>query len=132
MTILVNPREYERVTYVLEIPLNGGDRLLVQASEDDLPPDLELAALSPSAVVSRAKESLEQSLDHVRPAIATVAEKLRALSPDELTVEFGIVFTAGTGAVIARAGADVHFGVTLTWTHSNGSDGNVTPKSGIK
>jgi len=57
------------VTYLLEIPVDAGGRLVVQASEDDLPGDLELAALSPGEIAARARESLEQALDQIKPAV---------------------------------------------------------------
>jgi hypothetical protein len=42
------------VAYLIDVPVDGGGRLLVQASDDDLPGNLELAALRPGEVVARA------------------------------------------------------------------------------
>jgi Trypsin-co-occurring domain 1 len=103
------------VTYLIDVPVDGGGRLLVQASDDDLPGNLELAALRPGEVVARASESLEQALDQVKPAIQAVLGRLRAMSPDEVAVEFGILLSAETGVVIAKGRGEVHFAVTLTW-----------------
>jgi Trypsin-co-occurring domain 1 len=103
------------VGYLIEVPVDGGGRLLVQATDDELPGSLELAALRPGHVVARAGESLEQALDEVKPALRAVAGRLRAMAPDELTVEFGIVLGAETGVVVAKGSADVHFTVSLTW-----------------
>jgi hypothetical protein len=64
--------------------------MLVQASDEDLPGDLELAALRPGEVAVRASETVEQAIDQLKPAIDAVAGRLRALSPDEVAVEFGI------------------------------------------
>ena len=103
------------MSYVLEVPVEHGGRLLVQAGEADLVGGLELAALRPGAVVARARESVETAIDQLKPAISAVASRLKAIPADEVTVEFGILLGAETGAVIAKGAAEVHFIVTLTW-----------------
>ncbi|HET8681912.1 MAG TPA: CU044_2847 family protein [Micromonosporaceae bacterium] len=103
------------MTYLLDVPVEGGGRLLVQASEDELPGGLELAALRPGEVVARVEKSLEQALDQLRPAVAAVRDRLAAVAPDEMAVEFGIVLGAETGVVVAKGTAAVHFTVSLTW-----------------
>jgi surfactin synthase thioesterase subunit len=100
---------------VVEVPVDGGGRLLVQAFDDDLPGGLELAALQPGRIVARAQESLEAALDQIKPAIHAVVGRLTAMSPDEATVEFGILLGAETGAIVAKGTAEVHFAITLTW-----------------
>ena len=57
------------MAYVVEFPLDDGGRVLVQASDKDLPGDLELAAVRPGEIVARAGETLQQALDQVKPAI---------------------------------------------------------------
>ena len=103
------------MTFVIEVPVDSGGQLLVQASAEDMPSSLELAALRPGEIAARARESLEQALDQVKPAMNAVVGKLREVSADEVAVEFGIVLGAETGAVIAKGSAEVHFTVTLSW-----------------
>ncbi|MBV9853932.1 MAG: hypothetical protein JOY82_05330 [Streptosporangiaceae bacterium] len=103
------------MAYLIEVPVNAGGRLFVQAAEDDLPGGLELAALRPGEVVARAGDSLENALDQIRPAINVVLDRLRAMSPDEVAVEFGLVLSAETGVVVAKGSAEVHFAVSLKW-----------------
>ena len=103
------------MTYILEVPVEKGGRLLVQAGEDDLPEGLELAALRPGEVVARARESVETAINQIKPAVSAAVNELKAMSADEVTVEFGIVLGAETGAVIAKGTAEVHFAVTLAW-----------------
>jgi Trypsin-co-occurring domain 1 len=111
-------RENHRVTYLVEFPVDGGGTLLVQASAEELPGGLELAA-SPGEVVSRARESVEHAFDKFKPAIGAVVKSLHAMAPDEFAVEFGIALSAESGVIIAKGSADVHFTVTLSWKRGN-------------
>jgi len=108
------------MAYVIEIPLDAGGSLLVQAREDDLPGGLELAALRPGEVVARARQSLETAIDQIKPAVNAIASRLKTMAADEAAVEFGIVLGAETGAVIAKGTAEVHFTVTLNWKRGLG------------
>ena len=103
------------MAYVIEVPVDAGGRLLVQAGEDDLPGGLELASLRPGEIVARASESVEAAIDQIKPAVNAVSSRLKAMSADEVAVEFGIVLGAESGAVIAKGTAEVHFNVTLSW-----------------
>jgi hypothetical protein len=102
------------MTYVIEIPIEGGGLLLAQVGEDDLPDGLELAARR-GEIVARARESVEEALDEVMPAIRSVASRVRQLAADEVTVEFGVVFGIEAGAIVAKGSAESHFTVTLCW-----------------
>ena len=108
------------MAYVIEIPVDAGGSLLVQAHEDDLPGGLELASLRPGEVVARARESLETAIDQIKPAVNAIAGRLKAMAADEVAVEFGIVLGAESGAVIAKGTAEVHFTVTLNWKREPG------------
>jgi Trypsin-co-occurring domain 1 len=103
------------MAYLVEFPVEGGGRLLVQAGDEDLPGGLELAAVRPGEIAAHASETVEHALDQIKPALESVVERLRALSPDEVTVEFGVVLNAEIGAVVAKGGAEAHFNVGLTW-----------------
>jgi len=105
---------------IVEYPLEDGGVLLVQAAAvDSASEGLGLASSTEEKAV-KATETLESALDHVTPALRSVAGKLRELSPDEVTVEFGLTLTAETGVVVAKGSAEIHFTVTLAW--SKGSD----------
>jgi hypothetical protein len=62
-------------------------------------------------------EDLEASFDRITPAANLLMSKLRSLAdrPDEATIEFGVKLTAKAGAVLASAGVEANFNVTLTW-----------------
>jgi hypothetical protein len=103
------------MSYLIEVPVESGARLLVQASDDDLPGDLELAALRPGEIVTRASKSLEQALEQIRPAVNAFLTWMKTMSPDEVGVEFGIVLGGEAGVIIAKGTGEVHFTVTLAW-----------------
>jgi hypothetical protein len=108
------------MAYVIEFPVDAGGNLLVQAGVDDLPDTLELASLRSGEVAIRARESVETAIDQLKPAINAVTARLKAMSADQVAVEFGVVLGAETGAVIAKGTAEVHFTVTLSWTRATG------------
>ncbi len=101
--------------YLIEVPIEGGGCLLVQVTDADLPRDLDLASTRPSEVVARARQTLEQSLDQIKPALGAVLDRLVAMAPDEASVEFGLTFGVETGVVVAKGTSEMHFGVKLSW-----------------
>jgi hypothetical protein len=103
------------VVFLIEVPVDGGGRLLVEAGEADLPDGLELAAVGPGEIVARARQNVQEAIDQIRPAIVAVHQRLSAMGPDEVGVEFGILLGAQSGVVVAKGTAEVHFTVTLTW-----------------
>lgn len=103
------------MAYLIEVPVDGGGRLVVQVAEQDLPGDLVLASLRPGEIVARAQESLEKALAQVRPAVRAVLDQMTALGPDEIAVEFGVLLGAEANIVIAKGTSEVHFTVNLTW-----------------
>jgi hypothetical protein len=108
------------VSYVIDVPVGVGGVLRVQAADADLPPGLELATLRPGEVVARASESLDSALEQLRPAVDTIRRQLEALTPHEVSVEFGIVLGAETGVVVAKGTAEVHFTIGLKWAAGDG------------
>lgn len=110
---------------VLSYPLGDGGVLAVEAASPGGEGGLELAA--PRERLKKAEErlrssgeTLESALDKVSPGLKTVAAKLRALSPDQATIEFGLTVTAESGVVVAKGSAEVHFTVTMMWNGANG------------
>ena len=106
--------EGAHLTYLIQVPIESGGRLVVQASDEDAG-DLQLAALRPGEVVAKASESVERAIAALQPAIRAVRSQLEAMSPDETTVEFGVLLGGETGVIVAKGTSEVHFTVTLTW-----------------
>lgn len=100
---------------LVEFPLEDGGTILVEV---DVP---EEAGMVPAGlgegVPEKARQSFEAALDKVRPAAQTIIKKLRSLHdpPDEVEVEFGLKMSADAGALIAAAGVEANYKVTLTW-----------------
>lgn len=68
----------------------------------------------------KARQSFEAALAEIMPAINVLMERLRevAAKPDQVGLEFGIKFTAGADALIARTAVEGNVKVTLTWKGS--------------
>ncbi|NUK50379.1 hypothetical protein HRW14_08760 [Streptomyces lunaelactis] len=80
--------------------------------------DLELAA-GESGVVSRARVSVDEALQQVRPVLSRVAETVRELGPDEAEVQFGLKMGGETGVIVAKGTAEVNFAVRLVWKRAS-------------
>lgn len=110
------------MTYLVEVPVEGGS-MFVQAGEEQLPGDLDLAARRPGEVVAQASQALERSLDQLKPAVTAMAKRLKSISPDAFTVEFGVVLGAECGVVVAKGTSEAHLTITLSWHGGGGPDG---------
>lgn len=107
---------------MVQYPLEDGGVLLVQAAAVDAAPD-GLGLASPTEEkAKKAAETLESALSGVMPALKSVTEKLRDLSPSDLEVEFGLTLTAETGIVVAKGSAEVHFTVKVSWSRNPALD----------
>src|SRR5262245_19984733 len=107
---------------VVQFGLEDGTTILVEVGEPiptgGVPTrDVVMRGASAAEVVEKAKQNFETALEKVKPAAAAIIAKLRGLTdaPDEVHVEFGIKLTAEAGAILASAGVESHYSVTLTW-----------------
>jgi hypothetical protein len=115
------------MTYVMEMPVEGGGVMRVQLAEEDVPAGLRMAANDRTGqIVERTTQTVQSALDDVKPAITAATNRLRTLAADEVTVEFGLALGLEGGAIIAKGSAEVHFTVTLTWKHPEPGAGEQT------
>lgn len=107
------------VTHVIEVPVEGGESIRVEVAEET---DGIVRVARPGQVAAIAQESLQQSLDRIRPVATALWEKLRHLpeTPDQVTVEFGIKLSAEAGVIVARGATEANFVVSLEWSRSPG------------
>ncbi len=99
----------------MAVPLADGSEVLVAVDRGDVPEDLVLASPDPGKVAARAAETLEQLLEKITPTVHAVSQWVRARSPDECGVEFGLKLGGETGVIVAKGSAEVNFVVKLTW-----------------
>jgi hypothetical protein len=101
---------------VVEMPLAEGGTVLVEV--DDLYEGPVVRGGRSGSIVPPIGEPLEQVLAGLGPATRAVLNQLRGLadSPGEIHVEFAIKLTTDARIIIAKAGAEANFKVSLKWT----------------
>jgi len=100
---------------LIEFPLDDGTSMLVEVEE---PEEGGLVKASRAGeVITKAQQTLGEALEKVKPAAQYVILQLRKLhdSNDEIQVAFGVKLSADAGAVLAAAGAEANYTVTLKW-----------------
>ena len=109
-----------RVKRMIEFPMEDGTTLVVEVEEPI--PEGVVRAARPGEIAERAGQTFEAALEKVKPMAATVVSRLRELaqSPDEIHVEFGIKLSASAGAVLASAGVEGNYKVTVVWRGPQG------------
>jgi NTP-dependent ternary system trypsin peptidase co-occuring protein len=102
------------MAYLVEFPTAGGETIVVEMDDDQLA-GFAPAAVNPGEVALVAAGSLEAAVDRLLPALRSIGERMKALTPDELTVALGVKLTAEAGVVVAKAAGEANFTVTLKW-----------------
>jgi hypothetical protein len=97
---------------LVAFPVGAGQTLLVEV--DDLSVGNQPVARS---VAERAQDTLETAIAQIKPGVEALMAQLRDLSakPESVSLEFGIKFTAGADALIAKTSVEGNVKVTLTW-----------------
>jgi hypothetical protein len=107
------------VPKIVEFEVAGGGVLKVQSAEREVG---LVPATGLDKTIEKARVTLDAAVGAVMPALSTISGQLRRLSPDEVTVEFGLVLGAESGVVVAKGHGEVHFTVTLAWKDGQGGD----------
>jgi hypothetical protein len=103
---------------LMQVPLDDDENaatVLVETDSGDIPGGLVLASPEPGRAAATAAQSLSASLEHLKPVLHTVKEKLTASVPDHFTVEFGVKLGGETGIILAKGTAEVNLKITMTW-----------------
>ena len=95
-----------------------GDDLSIMVESDE--PDRGFQPVSRAGGRGRddnTPRSFTDAMDRVGPLANQLVEKLKDLveQPEEVEVEFGIKLSAAAGVVVAKAGSEANFKITLTW-----------------
>ena len=106
------------MAFLMSLPVEAGseDILVVEVDRSEISDDLVLAS-EPGKVVAKARVTLEEALENLKPSLSKVVHLLKELSPDQTVVEFGLKLGGETGAIIAKGTAEVNFKVTMSWGH---------------
>jgi hypothetical protein len=103
--------------HLIEFLLENGDCVLVEVDNDSDGYKGLIPAARGDDIPQKALITFEAAIDKVKPVASTIIKKLRSISdsPDEVEVEFGIKLNAEAGAVVAAAGIEANYHVTLKW-----------------
>lgn len=101
---------------LVEFPLEEGGVILVEVEAPE-ETGMVPAAREERGVPERARQTFESAWEKVRPAASAIVGKLRALHdpPDKVEVTFGLKMNGEAGVILAAAGVEANFKVTLTW-----------------
>jgi len=101
---------------LIEYLLEDGSTMIVEVDQPE-PDGGLIEAARPDEVAGTAKDTLEKSIQKVRPAADAVLKEMRKLvdKPDEISVAFGIKLSAQVGAVLASTSVEANYTVTLKW-----------------
>jgi uncharacterized protein (DUF1786 family) len=105
------------VSYLLGVPVGAGtdDVVVFEVDRSEVPDDLVLASAEPGKVAARARRTLEEALAEVKPSLVKVVGVLREMTPEQMTVEFGLKMGGEAGVIVAKGIAEVNFRVTMSW-----------------
>jgi hypothetical protein len=103
------------MTKLLQFDTDGGGPILIEVTEPAA--GTVTRGGRADALVVEAGESLDQVLGRLGPVIKGVVAQLRAATdwPDEVEVEFAVKLSADSNVIIARAGGEANFRISLRW-----------------
>ena len=70
---------------------------------------------NPKRPFDRARITLEESLEKLKPSLRKIVHLLKELGPDEAEIEFGLKIGGETGVIIAKGTAEVNFTIRMCW-----------------
>ena len=102
---------------LVEFPLKDGGTVLVQVADGDSGEVTRGWGDRDTRVVEQARQSFEQAVARVQPAVQGLLTQLRSLAeaPEQIEVEFGLQLSAEVGAFVAGASTTGNFKVSMTW-----------------
>lgn len=102
---------------LIEFSLDGDDFILVEVEEPEASDSYSDLVARPGDLVDKTKQSFADAVEKIKPVATTIITKLRSISdpPDEVEVKFGVKMNALAGAIIAAAGVEANYEITLKW-----------------
>ena len=102
---------------IAQFSLEDGTKFLVEVDEPG-GVAVERVAIDTGKMVLQAKKSFEEAIEIVKPVASVLISKMKeglTTPASEVEIKFGLKLTAEAGAIIASAGGDVNFEITLKW-----------------
>lgn len=100
---------------LIEYQLSSGGSLIAEVDEPGPEGGPQHASLRDYLTPQSAHVTFEEALDKVKPAAIAMKDKLSSLQPDRIEVEFGLKMNADVGAILASAGVEANYKITLAW-----------------
>ena len=104
---------------LITVPSGTAAEIVIEVEADHTRPTMRGGA--PQAVVARATRTFEEGVANIAPAVAGAVTRLSGAAEgiSEVTVKFGLRFTAEAGVFVASVGSEATFEVGLKWTDAN-------------
>jgi Trypsin-co-occurring domain 1 len=97
---------------LIAFPVHGHQTLLVEVDD----PNVGNAPVA-RGIAERAQKTFDAAVAQIRPGVEALMAQLGDLTakPEQVSLEFGIKFTADANALIAKTSVEGNVKVTLTW-----------------
>lgn len=98
--------------------LEEGGEVIVEVDKPDIEGGISQAGREEICIPEKAAVKFGEAFERVRPAAEKIIQKFKNLNqePDKVEVEFGLKMNAESGAILASAGIESNFRITLTWS----------------
>lgn len=104
------------MTRFIETEVGKGEIIRIEV-EPVTPPTGVVPAARPEELAAKAREVFEEAMDTIRITATSLVKTVQEMAdlPDQVKVRFGVKIDAEVGAMIAKAGMEAHYLVTLIW-----------------
>ena len=96
-----------------DIEFKHGDSIIIVEVEEATPRGDQLGSVG--GTVAKAKQSFEEAVSGIRPIAEAILGQVAALTPESVSVEFGIKFSAQAGVILASSAMEGNCKITLSW-----------------
>lgn len=113
---------------VIQLPLRDArGEVWIEAADGAAAGGMELASPDPDVRRIKALKSVADAARELGPVVQEIIEGLAAVTPNELTLEFGIVASAEMGFVVTKGTVGSNFKVTFKWQRGPDAAGDEEP-----
>ena len=98
---------------IVEFEFEDGGTIRIEATASL--DEFEAQPAGVSDLIQKASEKFEEALAVITPTVKALLRMLHDIGPSEIGIEFGVKVSADAGVLIARAGTEANFKVSLKW-----------------